>query len=536
MSFKVVIPTAGTGSRLGSLTKHLNKALVSVGHRPVIARQIEKFPPDCEFVIALGAKGELVRQFLNIVYPKRRFQYVVVDIFEGQGSGLGHSLRCCRAYLQQPFVFLSCDTLVVEKIPDPNENWMGYADSNNFGSYRTLEISDLSVRSIREKDFSGFEKRYPYVGLCGVRDYEIFWDAMFSEERESTVAGESHGLLKLLEKERIRAHQFTWFDTGSVEALGRACEAFRDPKGPNVLPKESEAIWFINDKVIKFSADKTFIENRVARASELRGFVPHILQRTDNMYCYQKVEGRILSEVIDPPLFEKLLHYSKTFWTPIGSHGRNSSTFKSKCYAFYYKKTIERVELFYQIFSKQDGTESINGTAMPLLSELLDLIDWDQLCDGIPVRFHGDFHFENILWNEKANRFIFLDWRQDFAGDLIEGDVYYDLSKLMHGLFVPHDLIVNDKFEIEWNKDRIFFSLLRKRSLIECQRLLEEWCAKNGYDISRVRILTALIFLNIAALHHFPYGLLLFAFGKLLLKRELDRIGAIKTRQCLDTS
>ena len=112
MSYRVFIPTAGTGSRLGKFTKYINKSLVAIAHRPVISHQIEQFPEDCEFVIALGYKGELVKDFLQLAYPKRTFYFSKVMPFEGEGSGLGLSMLACEQYLQEPFVFLSCDTLV----------------------------------------------------------------------------------------------------------------------------------------------------------------------------------------------------------------------------------------------------------------------------------------------------------------------------------------------------------------------------------------------------------------------------------------
>lgn len=61
MTERVCIPTAGTGSRLGSLTRYINKSLVAVDNRPTISHIIERYPDDAEFVIALGHKGHLVR-------------------------------------------------------------------------------------------------------------------------------------------------------------------------------------------------------------------------------------------------------------------------------------------------------------------------------------------------------------------------------------------------------------------------------------------------------------------------------------------
>ena len=45
----------------------------------------------------------------------------------------------------------------------------------------------------------------------------------------------------------------------------------------------------------------------------------------------------------------------------------------------------------------------------------------------MPVNFHGDLHFENIIANK--NKFTLLDWREDFSGLKNYGDLYYDLAK-----------------------------------------------------------------------------------------------------------
>ena len=116
MSYRVCIPCAGTGSRLGNLTQFLNKSLVSIANRPTLSHLIEQFDPDAEFVIALGYKGDLIREFLALAYPQRRFFFAEVSPFVGPGSGLGLSLQACKQYLQQPFIFSSCDTLVEELI------------------------------------------------------------------------------------------------------------------------------------------------------------------------------------------------------------------------------------------------------------------------------------------------------------------------------------------------------------------------------------------------------------------------------------
>lgn len=521
MSYRVCIPTAGTGSRLGGLTQFINKSLVSIANRPMLSHLIEQLSPDAEFVIALGHKGHLIREFLELAYPQRRFFFAEVAPFDGPSSGLGLSLLACKQYLQQPFIFISCDTLVKENIPAPDENWMAYAEVTDLESYRTLELEGECVADICEKGEGSEGTHKPYIGLAGIHDYKLFWDAMEQGESTAIQSGEAHGLRALLSR-NIKAQGFSWYDTGNPEALARAREAYREPDAPNILEKANEAIWFVGDQVIKFSDDQNFIANRVKRVQELRGFVPDVTGVQSHMYRYPKVEGKVLSEVVTLPLFERLLEHSKLFWEMKKLGVDAAKDFRGTCMRFYRDKTLERVELFYKNFFQHDGTESINGIAMPKLATLLNNIDWDWLADGLPGRFHGDFHFENILWNANDEHFTFLDWRQDFGGDLSTGDIYYDFAKLLHGLIISHELIAGDYYSVDWQSDEINYDFHRKQILVECEHRFGDWLVTEGYDKKKVWVLTALIYLNIAALHHHPYSLLLFSLGKTMLNKELE--------------
>ena len=159
---------------------------------------------------------------------------------------------------------------------------------------------------------------------------------------------------------------------------------------------------------------------------------------------------------------------------------------------------------------------------MPSLQDLLNQIDWKWISSGLAGRFHGDFHFENILYSKSNKKFTFLDWRQDFAGNLSIGDIYYDLAKLMHGLIVNHGIVVKNQYSASWKEGEIKFDIQRKQSLAKCEQRLNAWLLENNYDPKKVKVLTALIYLNIAALHHYPYSLLLYGLGKKILKEELS--------------
>lgn len=519
MSYRICIPSAGTGSRLGSLTRYINKALITVANRPVISHIFDRFPNDAEFVIALGYKGDLVREYLEMAYPARTFMFVNVEPYEGTGSGLGYTLLCCREYLQQPFVFCSNDTIVKSRCPAPDHNWMGYASVDDIAPYRTLRVQNSQVTEICEKDVIGNDLEV-YIGLAGIFDCNLFWNAMEQGGDLAAQRGESYGMENLVDK-GISAYRFAWYDTGNLEMLSKARDALRKPDAPNILDKPNEAIWFVNGTVIKFSADSKFIRNRVKRSELLGDYCPQVISGGEHIYQYKEVKGRVVSDEVNLPLFRQLLEHSMGFWKIVKLTPEAQQKFQQACLRFYRDKTQERVQLFYERYKRSDGAEPINGEPMPTLRELLDSINWDWMSEGLPGRFHGDFHFENILYSQENNRFTFLDWRQDFGGSLEVGDIYYDFAKLNHGLIISHELIAKELFSVQWQGDEIYYDFHRKQVLVECERVLGEWLAREAYDTKKVRVLTALVYLNIAGLHHYPYCLLLYLLGKRMLAESL---------------
>jgi NDP-sugar pyrophosphorylase family protein len=230
MSYLVCIPTAGIGSRLGSLTKSLNKSLIAVANKPVLAHIIEHFPDDAEFVIALGYKGKLVQEFIEIAFPALRFQYMWIDPFDGPGSGLGYTLLCCRTLLKEPFVFCSCDTLTSTPIPVPDHNWMAYASVEDLAAYRTLCVRNGCVLDVCEKGSTSPDLE-AYIGIAGIRDAAAFWSAMEEGRDEAIMAGEAYGMRALVGT-GIRAYAFSWHDTGNVASLASTREALRTKDSP----------------------------------------------------------------------------------------------------------------------------------------------------------------------------------------------------------------------------------------------------------------------------------------------------------------
>jgi len=512
---RVFIPTVGTGSRLGLLTKNLNKSLVTIGNKPVISHIIDIYPPSTEFVIALGFDGKKVKDFLNICYPKKKFYFIKINNFDGIGSGLRHTLIKCEKKLQTPFIFHACDSIISGVIPKLNKNWIGTSRIVKSDQYRSIEFKNKKV-IFHEKNIKKNNNFLTYIGVCGIYDYKIFWENLKKEKKN---IGEISGLKGLVKNQKeILIKRFEWHDTGNILSLNNV-RKINKLKSVNVLEKEFESIWFIDNKVIKYHQEKNFIKNRVLRQKILKKYTPQIIRWKDNFYLYKKKKGEIISKRINKKIFQNLLKYLINFWFKNKINISKKKILKDSL-SFYKKKTYARANLFLKKNPNTDNIKYVNNIETKKIKKLLEKINWNYICNGIPCNFHGDLHFENILYT-KNKKFILLDWRQDFNNSLVYGDLYYDLAKIMHGLVISHHKVLNEQYSIKMlnkNSIKINFSISQKYK--ELLIFYINWIKKNNYDLEKINVLTALIFLNIAPLHAKNYSIYLFHLSKLLLSNK----------------
>ena len=521
---QVIIPTAGLGSRLGTITQNINKALIPVGKKPAISYIIDWYPKNFSFIIALGFKGKHIRDYIKIAYPKRKFIFVEVDPYLGAGSGLGYTLKCCKKHIKEDFFFHTNDGIVLDKIRFTELSSDTLFLSNyrvNSLKYRTVSSKGDFVNKFLDKTPKKIPNVSNYVGVAYINEFKKFKKYL---TKISYKLGESDYFInKIKNKEKIKnIYLEKWYDVGDIDDLKRARKDISDFDN---LPKEDEFIYFNDNKVTKFFVNKELSQKRVLRAKALKGFVPKIISHTENFYSYTFVEGELLStEISLYKYLDKFLQFCiKNFWKKQNLSQSKRKSFKDVCLNFYYYKTLDRVSDFYQITDISDNSEIINDKKTTHLNSLLDKIDWDFISNGIPTRFHGDFHFENIL-KCKNNKFMFIDWRQDFGGIIDYGDIYYDLAKLYHGIIVDHGAIRKNMFKINLNDSKkiVDYEIYRKQTSYKSEEILMSFLKKNKFSISKVKILTALIFLNIASLHHQPYSIFLYFLGKDMLNRTLN--------------
>ena len=107
-----------------------------------------------------------------------------------------------------------------------------------------------------------------------------------------------------------------------------------------------------------------------------------------------------------------------------------------------------------------------------------------------------------IFYNELTGDFLLIDWRDNFGESKDFGDVYYDLAKLYGGITMNYSL-VKDVKNYSFNKDKnyVTYSYKSDNNLEIFKTYYEKWIINNGYDLNKIKKITAIIYLNMSPLH-----------------------------------
>jgi NDP-sugar pyrophosphorylase family protein len=518
MTKKVVILTAGAGSRLNERTKYFNKALLKVGNQAAISHIIDLFPRDTEFVIATGHLGQMVSQYLRLAHPDGNFVFVPIDRYSVPGAGPAYALDKCRDHLREPFFFVACDTII--EAESFKKGHLGETDymvydtilSCDIPKYCTLNVYDGQVIELFDKTPDG--TRNAFTGFAHIQSWQDFWDAMDLNQNYICQELQLSPVFAMLPS--VQGVHMHWYDVGNERGL---LNARRDFEGIENLDKLDEELYVVEDKVIKYFYDSNIVQKRIQRTEALKGLVPELIDKSDNFYSYKFVEGEDMFEHggIDTVLPKLLKWAARNLWMTKG--GFKKSLVVAACESFYQTKTEERLKKFFDKTHAADAPEVINGTATQPMSWYMGAIDWKHLCEGAVVScFHGDFQPGNVIVGPD-DQFTLIDWRQEFGGIIEYGDRYYDFAKLYCSLLMPHPSIKNGDYLITRSAGEVFVHIVVPEEYNTARKYFENWLTYNGYSIRQTVLLAAIVMLNMAPLHEHPLDQWLYYFSKLLLSK-----------------
>ena len=514
---QVFIPAAGKGTRVQSGGIQLAKPIRSIGNKPLITRIMDLYPKNTRFLVALGYQGDWVQQVAEISAQlnQQEIDFVRTDSWNTNNQGLTHTLLDAQPKLETKFIFHAVDSIVnsdsVKLIELCEKSSILAAKPQFDGIYRTIKNSKWEKIQFNEN-----ETESAYVGVSKIYTDSKFWDALHKQSKTNCEGGETVGIDPANCK-IINLEAKNWLDCGSIEGIQEAGRKYQNHDV--ILERNDEAIWTIQNRMIKFHTSEKFIENRVARANSLYPYVPRVKHDSANIYSYERVNGKTLSKAPEN-IFEDFLEFCYKFWTSNLEKSEIPDS-KLKYKDFYQTKTNTRVQEFFKQYPKYNVTE-INHQNVTSINVLLSKIDWDNLAEITLGRVHGDLHPDNVIYSEQVMNFFLLDWRQDIAGETSSvGDIYYDLAKINHGLLVDHEKISLNEFMVNIYDNDAIFKMEMTEKKKKWKDEFNQFVQKNKLDAKKIDTLTALIYLNIAALHHDPYSQFLFLLGHDMLNKQL---------------
>jgi choline kinase/mannose-6-phosphate isomerase-like protein (cupin superfamily) len=511
----VLILAAGIGSRLETLTQYTNKALLPINNRAIISHIIEKFPKEYQFIIAIGYKGDIVEEYCKLAFPNHNFTFVKIDNIEGKDSGPGYSALKCKNLLQRPFYITTCDCLIDSPLPYLDGNWLGIQPTSYPEKYSTVLLDNDNIIKYSNKNVNGFDMAF--IGLAGMWDYDIFW----KELENNIIDGEIVSAFENPQKyPTFKAKKLKWLDTGNLDDLNKTKEYLKD--NPLSLQKNNGEITYKeNNLFIKFTPNKSVLNNRIIRAKELKNQIPSGFNYTNNFISYEWQDGKTLYEINSIDLYKKFLEKFKSNFD-IKENGDYSNYIDD----FYINKTNHRLELFLKKYSNDyyNSKHNINGIEYDSMKSLLSKVNFkDFHTNPFYKLFHGDLQFDNVIYNSNTDEFIYIDWRESFAGLTTSGDLYYDLAKLYGGCLIPYNSMKDENNIIFLRGEySVNYSFEISHSLIEFKSYLESWITKNNFDLKKVKLLTSIIFLNMAPLHNEKFSKMLW-FKSIELMSNYDR-------------
>lgn len=496
----LIISTAGTGSRLGNITKNLNKALIPFKDKPTLSHIIEKFPKNLPILILVGYKKEQIIDYCELVHGDRKISFVEVDDYTSALSGTAYSLKKARSYVNQPFWYVACDTYFEETFFNTtfkdNIYFVKEVSEKTSQQYCMFKVKQNRICDIKNKEKTS--KDYvAFVGLMYIHRYEEFFNNLdkikTTEAVDAIKVGDSVEYLN------------TWLDFGNLDCYLTA--AAKSKKFD--YSKNDEITYIDNNKVIKWWLDSTIPDKKIRKTYVNKKLFPREIKQKNNWIVYDFFPGQTLYQHNNVKIMPEFLHWLETeVWKSVVD-----SDIKLRCKEFYEVKTLARVAKFLSKYPSLPDIKTVNGVPVKHYLYYLKNIDWNLLINDCRSYFiHGDLQFDNVVVSD-SKEFKLIDWRHEFANKIESGDLYYDYAKMLGGCYIDYSQIKEHNFKIEITDNDVTLSIPHLDDLETYVKHIKESAVRLNLNYEKIKALVPLIYWNMSPLHGEPYDLFLWYLG-----------------------
>lgn len=503
----VIIPTAGLGSRLGDVSKFINKALLSYDSKPVLSHIIDQFPNHTKFIIPVGYKQDQIIDYCELTYPEKDIEFVHIPHYTEDYTGPGYTIKHCLESINSPFFYIPCDSYFIKDFDNVYDKDVYFVKSVELGMnrhYTSFLLEDGIIKDLQFKQDTN-SAYTAFTGVMYIHDYMGFKDRLMnlnSPEIIHTIQLNNHTIP--LE---------SWVDFGNIDI-------YKDTVSKSSkydFTKTDEITYMCNNKVVKYWKNESIAEKKYRKYLTNTKVYPNNVKQKNGWLCYDYFSGTTLYERDEITCFQYMLAWlDKEVWLQ-----DTNVDITEQALLFYKTKTLERVGKFLDKHTLPNITH-INDVEVTNYKYYLDRINWDMLStDVLPGYTHGDLHFDNTVISND-NKFKIIDWRHEFGNIVEYGDIYYDLAKMYGGFIIDYSKIKENDFKINIEGTKVYLEIPHAKNHEYYLKSLLEFIHSKGYDSNKVRLLVPIIYWNMSPLHTEPFDKFCWYLGILLFQELVN--------------
>lgn len=502
MSRSIIIPAAGLATRMKPLSRGVSKAMIPVNGRPLISYIIEKSYQEkdvSEIVIVENEIGD-ISEFVSRVYPSLDIKCVP----QGEKLGPLHAISVGFTAIEKTDTTITVwlgdticledfnyrkDFLAVHTVPDPQRWCLVDRSGNLYDKPEKSAPTDLAL-----------------IGVYNFSNRKAFENALQAGMKQPTYKGE-YQIAALLEEYMktegpMQLEETTeWYDCGELNTyyeskarlLSKTARSFNqievDTFYGTVTKSSSDP-----EKSKKIETEKKWF---IGLTDEQALFCPRVLDSAEGTLRMSLEPGTALNEVlvydnlrtdIWHEIIRKILKVHHEVFHTITDDTVNRDEASKCCFDHYYIKTRSRIaEISKYVPIRREQTRFLLDTALKLSANPV----WSQV-------MHGDSHLGNIIYDPHSGSIKFVDPRGAFAQEWTQGDIRYDMGKLLQDFYCGYAMIIANRYQ--WvNSGEIQIDWVPGTEKLSA--FLESELAERGYDIQMLKSLAILLLINAIPFH-----------------------------------
>lgn len=503
MSKSFIIPAAGMATRMKPLSKGISKAMIPVNGRPLISYVIEKAFLDGdvdEIVIVENEIGD-IEEFVSRVYPDKPIKCVQ------QGPKLGplHAISVGYHALgnsQSGIVVWLGDTICLDNFDYKNDFVAVHAVPD---PHRWCIIDEEG--KLYDKPEEEVPSNLALIGVYNFCNRKAFSAALSSGMSIPPYKGE-HQIAALLNSyigfgiSMKLYHASEWYDCGELNTyyaskarlLSKSARSFNSivvDTFYGTVTKSSLG----SAKQEKIEAEKQWL---LALTEEQSLFCPRVLESPYGTLKMSMEPGIALNEVlvydnlrtdIWREIIRRILDIHHRVFLTTNANTVTETLALEYCSKQYGEKTRERI----LEISKIDAVslpewfvDFLHQTSQDLSSNPR----WSHV-------MHGDSHLGNIIYDPHSGAIKFVDPRGSFGQPGTQGDMRYDMGKLLQDFYCGYAMIIAKRYRIDGLELHIDWAPGTER----LTDFLESELTQLGYDVDLLKRLAILLLVTAIPFH-----------------------------------